>query len=529
MDNAIRRETLSAEWCLTRWAAVTEPSPILALANVSKSFPGVRALHDVSFSLYPGEVTALIGENGAGKSTIVKILTGIYIPDGGEIRVSGETQHFSSPRDSWGAGIAAIHQETVMFDELSVAENIFMGHMPGGHLIDWRDTKAKARALLASIEADFDSDAKLKTLSVAQKHMVEITRALSHNANVIIMDEPTASLSRHEIDELFRIVAQLKAEGRAIIFISHKFDEIFRLSDRFVCLRDGEKVGEGMTKDVSEPDLVRMMVGRPIDQVFPKRDIPLGQTVLEIDGLSNATEFADVSLSLRKGEILGLYGLVGAGRSEAMQAVFGMSKPTAGRVKMNGQELRIHEPIDAIHAGISYVPEDRQEQGAFLPLGIRENITMASLAGHVRNFLLSRSSEQSAARALGGRLSVKAAHWEQSLGELSGGNQQKVVIAKWLATKPRVIILDEPTKGIDVGSKAAVHDFIGELAEDGLAVILISSELPEIMGLSDRVIVMHEGRIAARFERGMGSGALAWSAEAIVAAATGAPVEERAA
>ena len=508
---------------------MTEISPILALANVSKSFPGVRALHDVSFSLYPGEVTALIGENGAGKSTIVKILTGIYIPDGGEIRVNGATQHFSSPRDSWGAGIAAIHQETVMFDELSVAENIFMGHMPGGHLIDWRDTKAKARELLASIEADFDADAKLKTLSVAQKHMVEITRALSHDANVIIMDEPTASLSRHEIDELFRIVAQLKAEGRAIIFISHKFDEIFRLSDRFVCLRDGEKVGEGMTSDVSEPDLVRMMVGRPIDQVFPKRDIPLGATVLEIDGLSNATEFTDVSLSLRKGEILGLYGLVGAGRSEAMQAVFGMSKPTAGRVKMNGQELTIHEPIDAIHAGISYVPEDRQEQGAFLPLGILENITMASLSAHVRNFLLSRRSEHSAARALGGRLSVKAAHWEQSLGELSGGNQQKVVIAKWLATKPRVIILDEPTKGIDVGSKAAVHDFIGELAEDGLAVILISSELPEIMGLSDRVIVMHEGRIAARFERGMGSGALAWSAEAIVAAATGGPVEERAA
>jgi len=510
-------------------ATVTKTSPILALSHVSKSFPGVRALHDVSLTLYPGEVTALIGENGAGKSTIVKILTGIYVPDTGEITVNGHTQHFSSPRDSWGAGIAAIHQETVMFDELSVAENIFMGHMPGGSLIDWRETKAKAQSLLARIEADFDADAKLKTLSVAQKHMVEITRALSHDANVIIMDEPTASLSRHEIDELFRIVAQLKAEGRAIIFISHKFDEIFRLSDRFVCLRDGEKVGEGLTKDVTEPDLVRMMVGRPIDQVFPKRDIPLGQTVLAIEGLSNATEFADVSFNLRKGEILGLYGLVGAGRSEAMQAVFGMSKPSAGRVIMNGQALHIREPIDAIQAGISYVPEDRQEQGTFLPLGIRENITMASLFEHVRRFLLSRHSEQSAARALGGRLSVKAAHWEQALGELSGGNQQKVVIAKWLATKPKVIILDEPTKGIDVGSKAAVHDFIGELAEDGLAVILVSSELPEIMGLSDRVIVMHEGRIAARFERGKGSGALAWSAEAIVAAATGAPVAERAA
>ena len=510
-------------------AAVTTPQPVLSLSHVSKSFPGVRALHDVSFALYPGQVTALIGENGAGKSTIVKILTGIYVPDEGEIVAVGKVQHFASPRDSWAAGIAAIHQETVMFDELSVAENIFMGHMPGGRFIDWRETKSRARELLSRIEADFDADAPLKTLSVAQKHMVEITRALSHDASVIIMDEPTAALSRHEIDELFRIVAQLKAEGRSIIFISHKFDEIFRLSDRWVCLRDGEKVGEGRTSDVTEPDLVRLMVGRPIDQVFPKRDIPIGKTVLEVKGLTNATEFADISFSLRKGEILGLYGLVGAGRSEAMQCVFGMSQPTRGSVTMEGVTLTIREPIDAIHAGISYVPEDRQDQGAFLPLGIRENITMASLAGHVRNFLLSPSSERAATRALGGRLSVKAAHWEQALGELSGGNQQKVVIAKWLATKPKIIILDEPTKGIDVGSKAAVHDFIGELAEEGLAVILVSSELPEIMGLSDRVIVMHEGRIAAQFERGKGTGAAAWSAEAIVAAATGGPVQEHAA
>jgi rhamnose transport system ATP-binding protein len=503
--------------------------PALSLAQVSKSFPGVRALRDVSFSLYPGEVTALIGENGAGKSTIVKILTGIYVPDAGEVTVAGEKRHFVSPRDSWAAGIAAIHQETVMFDELSVAENIFMGHMPGGAFIDWRQTKARARELLSRIEADFDADAPLKTLSVAQKHMVEITRALSHYASVIIMDEPTAALSRHEIDELFRIVEQLKSEGRAILFISHKFDEIFRLSDRWVCLRDGEKVGEGLTREVSEPDLVKLMVGRPIDQVFPKRDIAIGETILEVEGLTNATEFADVSFSLRKGEILGLYGLVGAGRSEAMQCLFGMSQPTCGRIQLEGVDLVIKEPIDAIKAGISYVPEDRQEQGAFLPLGIRQNMVMASLGEHVRRFLLSLRSEQKATRMLGSRLAVKAAHWEQSLGELSGGNQQKVVIGKWLATKPKIIILDEPTKGIDVGSKAAVHDFIGELAEEGLAVILVSSELPEIMGLSDRVIVMHEGRIVSSFERGKGTGASAWSAEAIVAAATGTPAREHAA
>jgi rhamnose transport system ATP-binding protein len=499
----------------------TNQAPILALTGVSKSFPGVRALNGVSFALQPGEVTALIGENGAGKSTIVKILTGIYTPDTGTVTVRGEARRFASPRDSWAAGIAAIHQETVMFDELSVAENIFMGHMPGGTagLIDWSAMSRRAGELLARIEADFTPDTRVKQLSVAQKHMVEIARALSHEAGVIIMDEPTAALSRHEIDELFRLIAQLKAEGRSIIFISHKFDEIFRVADRYVCLRDGEKVGEGRMSEVREPDLVRLMVGRPIEQVFPKRDIAIGEIVLEVDGLSNATEFSDISLDLRRGEILGLYGLVGAGRSEAMQALFGISRASRGSVKLMGQPLDIREPGDAIAAGIAYVPEDRQHQGAVLPLGIRENTTLASLVTHVRNGFLSLRSELDATRALGRRLSVKASNWEQRLGELSGGNQQKVVIAKWLATKPKIIILDEPTKGIDVGSKAAVHDFIGELAAEGLAVILISSELPEVMGLADRIIVMHEGRIVDRVERGR------WSAERIVAAATGATAE----
>ena len=492
--------------------------PVLFLNGVSKSFPGVRALNDVSFTLRAGEVTALVGENGAGKSTIVKILTGIYSPDAGEVVVGGQQSQFQSPRDSWAAGIAAIHQETVMFDELSVVENIFMGHMPGHRsgFVDWPQMRQRTAELLKSIDADFDPDDKLKQLSVAQKHMVEIARALSHEASVIIMDEPTAALSRNEIDDLFRIIAQLKAEGRAIMFISHKFDEIFRVADSFVCLRDGEKVGGGKISDITEPKLVRMMVGRPIDQVFPKRDIAMGDVVLKVEGLSNPTEFAEISFELRRGEILGFYGLVGAGRSEAMQCLFGMSAASSGHIALNGTPLKIASPVDAIAAGISYVPEDRQEQGAILPLGIRENITLASIASHVRNFFLSRPSELDAVRVLGKRLDVRAAHWEQRLGELSGGNQQKVVIAKWLAAKPKVIILDEPTKGIDVGSKAAVHDFIGELAEEGLAVILISSELPEIMGLADRVVVMQEGRIANIFTRGT------WSAEAIVSAATGA-------
>ena len=492
--------------------------PVLSLDRISKSFPGVRALHNVSLALHAGEVTALVGENGAGKSTIVKILTGIYTPDEGEISVGGLARSFSSPRESWAAGIAAIHQETVMFDELSVAENIFMGHMPVSitGLVDWLQMRHRAAELLQRIDADFDPDAKLKQLSVAQKHMVEITRALSHEASVIIMDEPTAALSRNEIHDLFRIIAQLKAGGRAVLFISHKFDEIFRVADAFVCLRDGEKVGSGNIAEITESKLVSMMVGRPIDQVFPKRDIAIGETVLQVEGLSNATEFADISFELRRGEILGFYGLVGAGRSEAMQCLFGMTSAAHGTVALNGQFLRISSPMDAIQAGISYVPEDRQEQGAVLPLGIRENITLASIASHVKNLFLSKASELEDVRKFGARLDVRAAHWQQQLGELSGGNQQKVVIAKWLAAKPKVIILDEPTKGIDVGSKAAVHDFIGELAEEGLAVILISSELPEIMGLADRVVVMQEGRIANVFTRG------SWSAEEIVATATGA-------
>jgi rhamnose transport system ATP-binding protein len=475
-------------------------------------------LHDVSLALKPGRVTAIVGENGAGKSTIVKILTGIYQPDGGEIRVGGEIRSFASPRDSWAAGIAAIHQETVMFDELTVAENIFMGHMPVGaaRQVDWAEMRAQADALLKRIDADFSPGIALKRLSVAQKHLVEIARALSHEARVVIMDEPTAALSANEIDDLFRIVTQLRAEGRAIVFISHKFDEIFRIADDFVCLRDGEKVGEGAIVSVTEPQLVRMMVGRPVDQVFPKRHVPIGDVVLEVSSLTNATEYADISFTLRKGEILGLYGLVGAGRTEAMQGVFGISPVTRGSVSLDGQRLALRSPTDAIAAGISYVPEDRQEQGAILSLGIRENMTLANLGKYVRGLFLSRSSEQGETRRLGGRLAIKAAHWEQRLAELSGGNQQKVVIAKWLATRPKVIILDEPTKGIDVGSKAAVHDFIGELAQEGLAVILITSELPEVMGLADRVIVMKEGRIVDEFDR------RDWSAEEIVGAATGA-------
>jgi rhamnose transport system ATP-binding protein len=493
-------------------------APLLAVTGLSKSFPGVRALHDVSLTLRPGEVMALLGENGAGKSTLVKLLTGIYQPDAGSITISGAPVAFSNPRDAWAVGITAIHQETVMFDDLSVAENIFMGHMPTtgrGGRIDWPVMRTRTAELLARLEAGFTPDTLLKRLGVAQKHLVEIARALSHDSRIIIMDEPTSALSEREIGDLYRIVEQLKAQGRAILFISHKFQEIFRIADRWTCLRDGEFVGEGAIKDVTQAELVRLMVGRPVDQAFPKRAVPIGDVVLEVDDLSNATEFDAVSFKLRKGEILGVYGLVGAGRSEAMQALFGLSPLTRGRIRIGGEDISITSSSAAIAAGIAYVPEDRQQQGAVLPFGIRENMTLSNMSAHVTSGRVDLGRELTTTRALGKRLAVKAANWEQRLAELSGGNQQKVVIAKWLATKPRIIILDEPTKGIDIGSKAAVHDFMGELAGEGLAIVLVSSELPEIMGMADRILVMQEGRVVREFARG------AATAEMIVSAASG--------
>ncbi|MGJ4952846.1 sugar ABC transporter ATP-binding protein [Bradyrhizobium sp. HKCCYLS20291] len=477
--------------------------PVLALTGLSKRFPGVRALHGVHLALHAGETTALLGENGAGKSTLVKILTGLYTPDAGAIRVGGVERSFATPREAWAAGITAIHQEPTMFDELSVAENIFMGHMPvtSRRLIDWTRMRERTRQLLDRLEADFAPDTPLKRLGVAQKHMVEIARALSHDARIVIMDEPTAALSAREIDDLFRIVADLKRQGRAILFISHKFDEIFRIADRWTCLRDGTHVGEGLIADTSEAELVRRMVGRSIDQVFPKRSVAIGKPMLEVEGLANATEYADISFRLHEGEILGFYGLVGAGRSEAMQGLMGITRPSRGRILIDGKEARIAVPADAIAAGMAYVPEDRQSQGAVTQLGIRENISLASLgtvAGGTG--FIDYVRELGRARKLGTDLAVKAAHWDQKLTELSGGNQQKVVIAKWLATEPRILILDEPTKGIDIGSKAAVHSIMVDLAAAGLAIILVSSELPEVLGMSDRIVVMSEGRIARIFD-----------------------------
>ncbi|MXN64384.1 ATP-binding cassette domain-containing protein [Stappia sp. GBMRC 2046] len=495
---------------------------LLSLSGISKEFPGVRALSEVSLDLYPGEVTALVGENGAGKSTIVKILTGIYQPDGGTITIDGEEVFFPTAHAASDAGITAIHQETVLFDELTVAENIFIGHAPKGRfgLIDTARMHRDAKSLLERIGATIDPGARLRDLGIANRHLVAIARALSVDARVVIMDEPTAALSHKEISELYDLVEKLKADGKAILFISHKFDEIFRIADRYTVFRDGELAGSGTMADVSEDELVRMMVGRSVDQIFPKQQVALGEEVLRVSDYCHPSEFDSIGFSLRKGEILGFYGLVGAGRSEFMQALFGITKPSRGTVSIEGRNITINSPADAISEGIVYVPEDRGRQGTVIGLPIFENVTLPSLSRTSRHGFIRLAEEFSLARKYTSRLDLRAASLDQDVGNLSGGNQQKVVIAKWLATEPSVIILDEPTKGIDIGSKAAVHEFMSELAASGLAVVMVSSEIPEILGMSDRVIVMKEGRIAAELTgEGMNPESLVRAAAGIAEAA----------
>ena len=495
----------------------TDADPVLRLDGIRKTFPGVVALANVDLALYPGQVTALVGENGAGKSTLVKVLTGIYQPDAGTIRVDGTETRFPSAGAATAAGITAIHQETVLFDELTVAENIFLGHARRGRfgLVDWARMREEAAAILKRIGARIDPRTPLRELGIASKHLVAIARALSVDARVVVMDEPTASLSQTEIEELYELVERLKSEGKAILFISHKFDEIFRIADRYTVFRDGEMVDAGRIADVTEDQLVERMVGRSMDAIFPARTATPGDEVLRVEGMSHPTEFADISFTLRRGEILGFYGLVGAGRSEFMQALFGVTQPSAGTVTLDGRPLAIRSPADAIASGIVYVPEDRGRQGAITALPIFQNVTLPSLSQTSRHGFVRMAEEFRLARRYTERLDLRAAALDQEVGTLSGGNQQKVVIAKWLATKPAVIILDEPTKGIDVGSKAAVHEFMAELAAEGLSVVMVSSEIPEILGMSDRVIVMRDGRIAARYDRA------GLTPEALVRAAAG--------
>jgi len=477
---------------------------IIKMKGIKKYFYGVKALDGVDFQVRTGEVHALIGENGAGKSTLVKILTGVYQPTAGTIILNDKPTQFPSPQVSQKAGISAIHQEATMFPDLSVIENIFMGHHirnKSNGLLSWREMKDKTQILLDKLELDIRPDVKVRNLSIAQRHMVEIAKALSLDAKIVIMDEPTSALTLKEVEYLYKIIRKLKSEGKAIIFISHKFEEVFEIADYFTVLRDGKYIGEGTIADITVDEIVQMVIGRSLEQMYPKLEAKKGDIILKVENLTKIGVFKNISFDLHKGEILGFFGLVGAGRSEVMQTIFGIDTKTSGEVFINDEKISITNPSDAMNHGLAYLPEDRQIQGAILAMNIRENITLPILDRTSRHIFLDRNSELEITDEYGKNIEIKASGWEQSVEDLSGGNQQKVVLAKWIATKPRILIMDEPTKGIDVATKATVHNFISELAKKGIAIILISSELPEILGMSNNVVVMHEGVITAKFTR----------------------------
>jgi rhamnose transport system ATP-binding protein len=476
---------------------------ILELKNMTKRFSGVEVLHEVSFSLRSGEVHALLGENGAGKSTLVKVMTGVHQPDKGEIYLDGKRVTFADTRESRQVGVAAIYQELSLFPDLDVAENIFVGRQPTtlGGRIDWRKLYADAGNLLSSLGVHLDLKQKARSLSIAQQQMVEIARAFSINARILIMDEPTSSLTLNEVADLFRLVRRLRDEGTAIVFISHRLEELFELADRVTIMRDGSYVDTRLLKDVTRDELIRLMVGRTITDLFPKQDVKAGDVILKVDNLARAGSFQGVSFELHKGEILGMAGLVGAGRTNVARAIFGVEPATAGSIQIAGQEVAITSPQQAIKLGLAYVPEDRQLHGLIPAMPITSNISLPMLFKYAQYGWLRDKTERKSAYNAALQMEVRANNMWQFARELSGGNQQKIVLSKWLSTKPRILILDEPTRGIDVGTKAAVHALMSKLAAEGMAILMISSELPEILGMSDRVIVMREGHMTGHFSR----------------------------
>jgi rhamnose transport system ATP-binding protein len=481
---------------------MSENPPIFQVQHVSKSFGGVQALKDVHFEIYPGEVHALLGENGAGKSTLIKIMTGVHQPDAGELFLDGQPIRFANTREAQEHGVAAIYQEPSLFPDLDVAENILVGRQPlRGGRVDWKRMYQEAGELLGRLGLPLDPRTKARELSVAQQQVVEIARALSINAKVLIMDEPTSSLTLSEVEELFTIVRQLRQSSTAIVFISHRLEELFALVDRVTILRDGAYVGTRAMTDVTTDDLIRLMVGRTLNELFPKQAVEPGAVALEVQGLGVEGVFSDISFQLRRGEILGMAGLIGAGRTNVARALFGTEPATTGTIKLDGKLVTISNPDTAMALGIGYVPEDRKEHGVVLQMGIGQNITLPIIATFARLGWLDEKRELEAATAQAQKLEVKMASVEQPVGQLSGGNQQKVVLAKWLGTLPRVLILDEPTRGIDVGTKAAVHALMSGLAAQGIAILMISSELPEVLGMSDRILVMREGRLTGQFSR----------------------------
>jgi rhamnose transport system ATP-binding protein len=476
--------------------------PVISMRGINKAFGGVQALKDAAFDIYAGEVHALFGENGAGKSTLIKIITGVYQPDSGEILLGGEPVQFANPREAQAAAIAAIYQEPNLFPDLDIAENIYVGRQPRRMgRIDWAQMYRDAEELLDSLGLKLDVRTKARSLSVAQQQMVEIARALSLDAKVLIMDEPTSSLTLSEVEDLFTITRRLRDQGTALVFISHRLEELFALADRVTILRDGNYIGTRMIDNVTREELIRMMVGRSLDSLYPKEDADIGDVVLEVRNLTIPGQFEDISFEVRAGEILGVYGLVGAGRTEIARAIFGTEPAMSGQIVIHGKPMTIRSPQQAMDLGIAYVPEDRKMHGLILPMSISQNITLSILSRFATATWINQQEENSAAQELARQLSVKAAGVWQKAAELSGGNQQKVVISKWLATKPRILILDEPTRGIDVGTKSEVHQLLSQLAADGVAIVMISSELPEILGMSDRILVIREGHVGGQFDR----------------------------
>ncbi len=497
----------------------TAALPIIRLTDIHKSFAGVHALAGVSMELFPGEIHALMGENGAGKSTLVKVMTGVHQPDAGTIEFEGRPVKFSSPLVAREHGIAAIYQEPTLFPDLDVAENIFVGRQPvhpRSRRIAWQAMYEEADRLLKSLGVDLDPRARVRDLSFADRQMVEIAKALSIRARVLIMDEPTSALTLREAEELFRIARRLRDQGTSIVFISHRLEEAFELADRVTVLRDGHYIGTRPIRDVTPGEVIRMMVGRTLETLFPKEPVEPGPVALRVEGLTRPGVFWDVSFELRQGEILGLAGLVGAGRTDVARAIFGVAPAERGTIWVDGAPVRIQSPEDALALGIAYVPEDRQQHGLVLPMPITYNVTLPILQAFARMGWVDRAAEERVAAEYAGRLDVRSAGLWQPVRELSGGNQQKVVLAKWLAARPRILILDEPTRGIDVGTKAEVHRLMSQLAGQGMAILMISSELPEILGMSDRILVMHEGRVTGHFTRAEAT------QERIMAAATGA-------
>ncbi len=478
------------------------PANRVELVNISKSFRGVHALRDVTFSVAPGEIHALVGENGAGKSTLMKILSGAYQKDTGSIRIDGKPVEIRSPHEGRERGIGIIYQEFMLAKDLTVAESLFLGDL-GSHrgIIRWGEMYRKAEELIRSVGFDINPRLKIRDLSVAYQQMVEITKAFAGEVKILVLDEPTAVLAPQETEQLFAVMNRLKSQGISLILITHRLEEVFQVADRITVLKDGEVVGTVNKHDVTKDDIIQMMIGRKLSTMFPPRDVPIGDEVLTVRGLSAENNVSGVSFSVRKGEVLGLAGLVGSGRTDVVRAIFGADRMKSGTVELRGKPVAIKAASAAVSLGIGLVPEDRKQQGVILPMTIRANTTLPSLAKVTGLFGIFKARlERSIVSDLIARLSIKTSGMNQDVADLSGGNQQKVALAKWLSKESDVLILDEPTRGVDVGAKVEIYHVINALAAQGIAIIMISSEMMEVIGMSDRVMVMARGKVAGFLE-----------------------------